>query len=207
MSSAIAADRGESASMSSGALFLSEFGRLLREDHHLAENLRGAADGVQLRPWTQLLTEAVTRCCKTLGWIAAAKGVGGSPARPLHRYEYLGLDVSAFPAGDGWRRLHAAFELENSRRVDKIAYALWKASVVRAELGCLFCYRRDAADVASLVAHLGATVVRPLDPSQELLAVVGTRDTAGTFPDGYFRSFRWNANAVRFESAILEGRR
>lgn len=194
-----AADRlGSHGAAELGSAFLAAFRSLLVSDRDLAENLRGAAHGRVLRPWTELLTAAVARACGSLGWQVAAKGVGRSPL-PFPRLECLGLDLTAFEPGAGWRPAVAAFELENAHSFEKVAYSLWKVASVRADLAGLFCFRREPGEIGHFVARLAEEVMRPLsDPTGELLVVAGTRAAAETFPDGYFRPFRWQPQARRF---------
>jgi len=181
-----------------GSAFLASFRSLLVSDRDLAENLRGAAHGRILRPWTELLTTAVARACVSLGWQVAAKGVGRSPL-PFPRFECLGLDLTAFESGTGWRPVLAAFELENANSFEKVAYALWKVTSVRADLAGLFCFRREPDEIGGFVARLGEEVMQHVpDPAGELLVVAGTRAAAETFPDGYFRPFRWQPDGRRF---------
>lgn len=163
-------------------------------DAGLAPQLQAAADGSRLRPWTELLTEAVVRACAGLGWGCAAKRVGRGPL-PVARDEYLGVDVLAFEPGDEWRKPIAAFELENSPRDEMVAYALWKVCMIRIGLGCLVCYRRQQEGIGPLIGRLQDTVLKRLRPDGEVLVIVGTRAAAETFPDGYFRAFRWRPEA------------
>jgi hypothetical protein len=116
----------------------------------------------------------------------------------------LGLDATAFKKGPGWRPAVAAFELENARAFDTIGYALWKLMSVRTELAGLFCFRRRPVEIASFVGRLADEVVRPMPrPAGELIVVVGTRSSAATFPDGYFRVFEWRRESRRFVAAGL----
>jgi hypothetical protein len=91
--------------------------RAAMRDPTLAPQLQAAADGAHLRLWTELLTPVVVRACTHLGWICASKGTPSVPL-PIKRAEYLGIDVLAFPLGQGWRSPVAAFELENAQRGD-----------------------------------------------------------------------------------------
>jgi hypothetical protein len=112
----------------------------------------------------------------------------------VRRAEYLGIDVLAFGPRAGWRLPVAAFELENSPRDDLVDYALWKACSIRAELACLFCYRRNPEQIPALVKDL-QRVLGDIGPESEVQITVGTRASAGTFPDDYFRPFSWNQDA------------
>lgn len=160
----------------------------------LGPQLQAAADGARLGPWTELLTAAVVDACRSTGWACAARGSGLRPL-PIPRDEYLGIDVLAFRREGSWGSPEAAFELENARNDDLVAYALWKACTVRAKLSCLFCYRPTEPAVGNLVSSLQANILKPLEPENEVLVVVGTRASATTFPDGYFRPFRWVTRA------------
>src|SRR5947208_2082717 len=92
-----------------------------------AASLKQAAQGANLGPWTGALTGAVVRTCEAVGWKASAKGYKDVELLPIHRSEYLALDVMAFPEGEKrWRFPVAVMELENSNREDQIAYSLWK---------------------------------------------------------------------------------
>lgn len=180
---------------------LRQWHRAFREairDPRLAPQLQAAADGVRLRPWTELMTAAVVHACGDLGWECAAKRAGRGPL-PVSRDEYLGIDVLAFEPGNGWRRPIAAFELENSPRDEAVAYALWKVGMIRVGLGCLVCYRRQEEGISPLIGRLQDTVLRRLRPEGEVLVIVGTRAAAETFPDGYFRTFRWRPGASALE--------
>src|SRR5881392_1495330 len=88
--------------------------------------LKQAAQSVNLGAWTKALTGAAVATCEAVGWKASAKG-HKTELLPIHRSEYLGLDVMAFPKGERrWRFPVAVMELENSSREDQIAYSLWK---------------------------------------------------------------------------------
>ncbi|MCS7007833.1 MAG: hypothetical protein NZL88_09795 [Gaiellaceae bacterium] len=187
--------------------FLAAFRSLLLADRELAANLRDAAQGLILRPWTELLTTAVARACQRQGWEVAAKNVG-RPTLPYPRFEYLGIDVTAFSPGTGWRPSLAAFELENANAFAKVAYSLWKVATVKTQLAGLFCFRRSPDEVPTFVARLARDVLLHLPPlTGELVLVVGTRSSADTFPDGYFRPFCWDRRAKRFVASGLGGGR
>jgi hypothetical protein len=203
VTSTVSRHRHAESSLSSD--FLAAFRTLLVSDRGLAENLKGAARGYVLRPWTELLTAAVARACDRLGWDVAAKGVGRS-SLPFPRFECLGIDVTAFEGGTGWRPAIAAFELENANAFDKVAYSLWKVVSVRTQLAGLFCFRREPSEIGLFVARLAEETLGPLPPpTGELIVVVGTRAAAETFPDGYFRVFAYDDQSRRLISAGLSG--
>jgi len=90
----------------------------------LAGELKQAASAANLGAWTRALTEAAIRTCSGLGLMASAKG-HKLELLPIHRSEYLALDVMAFAEGEKrWRFPVAVMELENSAREDQIAYSL-----------------------------------------------------------------------------------
>jgi len=159
----------------------------------LAEQLRSAADGARLGPWTELLTAVVVEASSAMGWACAARRTAVGPL-PVGRGEYLAIDALAFKAGAGWRPPVAAFELENSQRDSYVAYALWKACTVRADMAAMFCYRPTGERVGELTTLLQRDVLTRIPVPPTVLVVVGTRADANTFPDGYFRPFRWHAD-------------
>lgn len=168
-------------------------------DPAIGFQLRSAADGAKLKPWTELLTDVVIRACHLEGWVCTARNAADHPL-PVRRAELLAIDTMAFHAGDGWREPIAAFELENSRRSEYIEYALWKACMVRVPLSCLYCYRAEASLVSPLISLLEKKVLATTRPTEELLVVVGTRSSADLFPDGYFKPFFWNADSGKLLS-------
>jgi hypothetical protein len=125
---------------------------------------------------------------------------------PIHRSEYLALDVMAFAGGEKrWRFPVAVMELENSAREDQIAYSLWKVLSVRADLRIVFCYRRNGEEIPALLRHLREEVVEAMGLAGRVklegatLLVVGSRSESGTFPFGYFGWWLLDTNTGRFE--------
>jgi len=174
----------------------------------LQHSLKEAATAGRLGAWTEALTGVVVDVCWQMGWQTAAKW-HPSNELPISRSEYLALDAMAFDARPDtlpvrWPFPVAVFELENSHRDDKVAYALWKVLCVRARLRVVFCYRRNLADGSALVRHLTKTVVGslPLETRARLLGhtllIVGSRADESTFPYGFFKSWRLDKNTGRF---------
>ena len=174
----------------------------------IAESLKRASLEVDLSSWTVHLTTAVVRACASLGWNAAAKG-SRSTRLPQHGKEYLGIDITAFPPGGEqsplWPMPVAVFELENHRKDARVAYSLWKVVCVRAALRVVFSYRPDWQQGRELVQELGNAVIGSLTTEQrmtlggETVLVVGNRGEGETFPWGYFKCWRLDANLGRFE--------
>jgi hypothetical protein len=183
------------------------FGRFVEtvQRHEASERLREAAIRSQLGRWTEALTAVVCATCSTLGWEASAKG-HVSKLLPVPRSEYLVLDVVAFEAfGDRrWRFPVAAFELENSKADDRVAYSLWKVLCIRAQLRVVFCYRHDADEGNALVRHLSEQVAQAMELQDraaltgDTLLVVGSRSEATTFPYGFFKSWLFDTNIGKF---------
>ena len=170
-----------------------------------APGLRQAAIGGELARWTESLTGAVVRVCESHGWVAAAKA-HEIDLLPVARFEYLGIDVMAFRNGTvSWPFPVAAIELENSRNDDHIAYSLWKVLNLRTELRLVFCYRPSPEAGPELVRHLNESVIGSLSVKDrtglggDTAIVVGYRNNAETFPFGFFKWWRLNANIGRFE--------
>jgi hypothetical protein len=175
------------------------------QDVDFAAPLRYAAHGANLGEWTEALTKAAVATCEAIGWKASAKG-HKVQLLPIHRSEYLGLDVMAFPKGEKrWRFPVAAMELENSRREDQIAYSLWKVLSVNAEWRAVFCYRERSEQIPALVRHLREEVVEAMALSGRVglggqtTLIVGTRSESETFPYGYFGWWNLDTNTGKFE--------
>lgn len=180
------------------------------ESTPLGENLKQAAlDGI-LGQWTIDLTAAVVKACEANGWEAAARR-NSSDRLPVGRGEYLSLDVVALPRSEQnaptWPFPLAVFELENSKHEAKVAYSLWKVLCVRAPLRVVFAYGRDWPQSRDLVDTLQTAVIGPLSPAEresiggETIVVVGNRGEGETFPWGYFKAWRLDANLGRFEKS------
>jgi len=174
-----------------------------------AARLKDAAISEALMDWTAQLTASVVRSCESLGWCAAAKGHTSSRL-PQAGQEYLALDVMAFP-GNGeaelparWPLPLAAFELENSVKDERVAYSLWKVLCVKADLRVVFAYRPDWEKARQIVAMLEGEVVGSLTISQrdtlggQTVLVLGSRGEGETFPWGYFKFWKLDANLGRF---------
>jgi len=177
--------------------------------HEVSDPLREVAHGRKLEDWTRLLTEAVVRSCGRLGWRAAARRHRQAPL-PQAQGEYLALDVMAFaePIMGRWPFPVGAFELENSRDDDRVAYSLWKVLCVRASLRVVFAYRRDWTEALALVQVLQRDVIAPLpadrraEPGHEVALIIGSRGQGETFPWGYFRLWRLDAGIGIFERVL-----
>jgi hypothetical protein len=177
--------------------------------HEVSGPLREVAHGRKLEAWTRLMTEAVVRSCGRLGWRAAARRHRQAPL-PQAQGEYLALDVMAFaePATIRWPFPVGAFELENSRDEDRVAYSLWKVLCVRAPLRVVFAYRRDWTEASTLVQALQRDVIAPLpsdrraEPDHEVALIIGSRGQGETFPWGYFRLWRLDAGVGVFERVL-----
>ncbi len=173
-------------------------------DDYAAELRESSLEG-RLGDWTRTLTKAAVVACESIGWLAAAKG-HRLAEMPESGEEFLGIDVMAFEENQGlWLFPIAAVELENSRNDDRIAYSLWKVLNVQARLRAVLCYRPSAEDGAGLVRYLGKTVVQSMSLADrtaldgETVIAVGYRNQAETFPYGYFKWWRLNANVGNFE--------
>ena len=176
-----------------------------------ATPLKAAAISVDLKAWTSHLTAMVVQSCHDMEWQAAAKGFPLN-LLPQSGQEYLGIDVLAFGGSGstsdgqkGWRLPIAAFELENSRGDDRVAYSLWKVLCLRAPLRVVFAYRVSWEEARKLIGLLTQDVVGAL-PIQERAAlpgdtivVVGSRGEGATFPWGYFKQWKLESNTGRFE--------
>jgi len=186
------------------AQFRQSFFAVVQADE-LAADLKQAASTANLGAWTRALTEAAVQTCRAIGLIASAKG-HKLELLPIHRSEFLALDVMAFAEGEKrWRFPVTVMELENSAREDQIANSLWKVLSVRADLRIVFCYRRNSDEIPALLRHLREEVIEAMGLAGRVklegptLLVVGSRNESETFPFGYFGWWRLDTNTGRFE--------
>lgn len=177
------------------------------QEPETAAPLKAASLGEDLRSWTACLTAATVSSCKSVGWIAAAKG-HRLDELPQAGQEYLSIDVMAFasaPSSGRWRLPVAVFELENGRSDDRVAYSLWKAICVRAGLRVVFAFRRDWEASRRMVDAVGRDVIGSLSVAEraalagETAMIVGNRGEGETFPWGYFKFWLLDTNVGRFE--------
>jgi hypothetical protein len=173
--------------------------------HRNALLLQEASRKGQLGKWTTALTDVVVSACQAMGWQASAKG-HKLDLLPVPRHEYLSQDVMAFvESKPRWSFPVAVMELENSKKEDYIAYSLWKVLCVRADLRAVFCYRQSVKEVSTLVQFLQNDVIPAMGISGRMaltgqtLVVIGSRDEADTFPDGFFKWWELEKNTGRFE--------
>ena len=111
-----------------------------------AAPLKAASLAEDLKAWTACLTSTVVTSCGQLGWSAATRGCRLAELPHAGGQVYLGIDVIAFGGANDnvrWRLPVAAFELENDRTDDRVAYSLWKVLCVRANLRVVFAFRHD----------------------------------------------------------------
>ncbi|MBP3959521.1 hypothetical protein J8F10_30115 [Gemmata sp. G18] len=171
----------------------------------VAAPLKDAATSGHLMDWTACLTGAVVRSCEALGWHAAGKG-HPLDLLPQMGQEYLGIDAMAFVSASAgrWPFPLAAFELENSKADDRVAYSLWKVLCLRARFRVVFAYRPDWEQGRKLVHDVCADVIGTIPPDQraalkgETVVAVGNRGEGATFPDGYFKFWMLDTNLGRF---------
>src|SRR5262249_35648546 len=152
----------------------------------VATEFKKASATASLAGWTHALTDTVVVACERLGLAASAKW-HKLELLPIHRSEYLSLDVVAFAEGEKrWRFPSAVMELENSARQDQIAYSLWKVISVRADLRVVFCYRKNRDDIPELVRHLREEVIEAMGLAGrikldgKIVLVIGTRSESET---------------------------
>lgn len=192
-----------------GSSWHDSFMCVLREAD-VAVPLKHAALSRQMGDWTRLLTAAVVRSCRDLGWLIAAKGFA-LDLLPQAGQEYLGMDVMAFAppqeSGGRWAFPVAVFELENSRADDRVAYSLWKVLCLRCPLRVVFAYRDDWRQARALLDRLSQDVIGTIPISHrgdlpgQTLVILGSHGEGETFPWGYFKLWELNANLGRFEKS------
>lgn len=191
--------------MSSFAIWQEAFLNVVQQAE-VAAPLKSASLSADLKSWTRCLTSAVVASCRQRGWIAAAKG-HRCDEFPKAGQEYLNIDVMGFervPGSGRWPLPIAAFELENHRTDDRVAYSLWKVLCLRAELRVVFAFRRDWEASRQTVQAIGNDVVAGLPIEQqaslagETVLVIGNRGEGETFPHGYFKYWLLDTNVGKF---------
>lgn len=179
----------------------------LLKDPEIAAPLKAAAIDEDLKAWTSCLTSSVVETCRTQGWQAAAKG-HLLESNPKPGQEYLNIDVMALPPQSEsirWAFPAAVFELENSRTDTRVAYSLWKVLCVRASLRVVFAFRRDWESSRKTVDAVCADVIGGMSIAERMkiegdtLIIVGNRGDGDSFPWGYFKCWRLDANLGRFQ--------
>lgn len=169
--------------------------------------LKAASLAEDLRTWTACLTSAVVASCRRMGWFAAAKGYRLAEL-PQAGQEYLSIDVMAFGGNESagrWRLPTAAFELENHRTDDRVAYSLWKVLCIRAPLRVVFAFRREWEEGRKTVDTVCHDVIGSLSPEEkshivgDTAIVIGNRGEGETFPYGYFKFWLLDPNVGKFE--------
>ena len=173
----------------------------------VAKKLKSASLAERLGEWTKLTTGVVVEACDSLGWDCAARGRRGTRL-PESASEYLALDGMSFPNRDTnstrWPMPLAVFELENSKRDDRVGYSLWKVLCVRAGLRIVFAYRRDWGRTRDLVDHLTENVIAGFTGEERMkfeghtALVTGSRGESETFPHGYFKLWLLDTNLGKF---------
>ncbi len=181
------------------------------QDSTTATLLKQASLDGNLSDWTTHSTTAVVESCRAIGWQSAALG-HRLDVLPQSGQEYLAIDVMAFanvdeaaPKSPRWPLPVAVFELENSPKDERVAYSLWKVLCVRADLRLVLAYRDDWERARDLIRALTVDVVGGLTPHQraelrgQTAVVTGSRGQGETFPYGYFKFWRLDANLGKFE--------
>ncbi|MAO24326.1 MAG: hypothetical protein CMJ35_08310 [Phycisphaerae bacterium] len=180
------------------------------EETSVSDALREYADGAHLTEWTGHLTTSVIRSCELLGLKAAGKG-HPLDLLPQSGQEYLGLDATAFLPESAempsWPYPIMAFELENSRSDDRVAYSLWKVASVRTALGVVFAYRKTWDEAIALVDRMAKAVPEAYGPGvpwsvpsgSQIILAMGSRSDSEAFPWGYFKFWSYDRNVRRFE--------
>jgi len=181
------------------------------KEHDVATSLKDAAIKGSMGKWTKILTTAVIKSCKDLGWVACAKD-HVSEFLPISRGEYLGLDVMAFKQDKKiaqginkleWSFPFAVFELENRIENRYIEYSMWKVICTRANLRVVLCYRKEPQEASTLIREIQDSVFKNLKPDEfksfeNTMLVVGSRNKSDTFPYGFFKEWVLDTQIGRF---------
>lgn len=170
-----------------------------------AGQLRDSSLESRLGDWTRVLTEVAVATCQGLGLKASAKG-HSLKRMPGADSEYLGIDVMGFePTDQRWLFPVTAIELENSQQDERVEYSLWKVLNLRANLRIVYCYRPSFKQGPALVKTLTHQVIQAMPIADRInldgttAVAVGYRNSADTFPFGFFKWWELNTNTGEFE--------
>lgn len=178
------------------AAWYTEFVEVIRTSS-IGYPLRDASVAGDLKAWTSSLTKAVVLSCEKMEWKAAGKS-HKPDLLPKAGQEYLSLDVMGFDPTSicgRWPMPVAAFELENDRTDDRVAYSLWKLLCVQTKLRVVFAFRPDWDTGRDSVRSIGQDVIQSLsmqqlhDLSGDTAMIFGNRGSGNYFPDGFFKCY------------------
>jgi len=190
------------------AAWYTEFVEVIRTSS-IGYPLRDASVAGDLKAWTSSLTKAVVLSCEKMEWKAAGKS-HKLDLLPKAGQEYLSLDVMGFDPTSicgRWPMPVAAFELENDRTDDRVAYSLWKLLCVQTKLRVVFAFRTDWDTGRDSVRSIGQDVIQSLsmqqlhDLSGDTAMIFGNRGSGSYFPDGFFKCYLLDKELQQFTKA------
>ncbi len=95
----------------------------------------------------------------------------------------------------------AVVEHENEFNDFKIAYCMWKLTLVRSPLRILICYTKKLTQLSKLINYLSDVIKRGgllKDDKGELLIIVGNEEVLENDPwEKYFRFYEWRNNKLQ----------
>lgn len=197
--------------MNRGELFAAwyiEFVEVIRTSS-IGYPLRDASVAGALKAWTTSLTKAVVLSCERMQWKAAGKS-HSLDLLPKAGQEYLSLDVMGFdPASCSgrWPMPIAAFELENHKTDERVAYSLWKLLCVQTKLRVVFAFRPDWDAGRESVRLISQDVIQSLSMQQlhdlagDTAMIFGNRGSGSHFPDGFFKCYLLDKELKQFTKA------
>lgn len=190
------------------AAWYTEFVEVIRTSA-IGYPLRDASLASDLRSWTSSLTQAVVLSCQRMQWQAAGLA-HPLDLLPKSGQEYLSLDVMGFEPSSSsgrWPMPVAAFELENHKTDDRVAYSLWKLLCVQTKLRVVFAFRPDWDTGRESVRSIGQDVIQSLsmqqlhDLSGDTAMIFGNRGSGSHFPDGFFKCYLLDKELKQFTKA------
>ena len=190
------------------AAWYTEFVEVIRTSA-IGYPLRDASLAGDLRSWTASLTQAVVMSCQQMKWQAAGLA-HPLDLLPKSGQEYLSLDVMGFDSASSsgrWPMPIAAFELENHKTDDRVAYSLWKLLCVQTKLRVVFAFRPDWDTGRESVRSIGKDVIESLSMQQlhdlagDTAMIFGNRGSGSHFPDGFFKCYLLDKELKQFTKA------
>jgi hypothetical protein len=186
-----------------GRLWLNHFTRIVVSEHQKhPQGVKGGDSG-----WTEFMQSVMDRVAEVMNCRVARI----RPENEDESGEYLNIDAmyidnaayipkNKYDRYDPFVLPRAVVELENSDKLDKISYCLWKILCIRAPIRVLICYQRGADKIITLKQCLEDVIWQGSlmkESDGDLLVIIGDdrlRDEASW--EEYFSIFEWRSDEL-----------
>jgi len=160
--------------------------------------------------WTEFVGKAVARVAKKMGYYSRMrrKRAGkGEDSGEYFNIDAIFFDLKSYDRlefGKNWDPFvlpQMAVELENSYKLAKISYCLWKLFCIRSPLRILVCYQKRKNGARIVQKRLSAVIKKGRlaeGDSGQLLVIVGD-DTVGEDVswEEYYSAFEWRNGSLQ----------